>query len=67
MERTYDTREAAEILKVKPETMVQWRWRGRGPRYRKLGGRVIYCESDLRDYLDSAIRNNGEKEAAARA
>ena len=37
-----DQNELAERWSLSPRTLEQWRWRGVGPRYLKLGGRVIY-------------------------
>lgn len=41
------TREAAEFLRVKPETLEQWRWRGYGPLFTKVGRTVRYRQSAL--------------------
>lgn len=45
--------EAAAILGVSEATLAPWRSRGRGPKYHKLGRRVVYFESDLAEYLDA--------------
>ncbi len=45
-------KEAAEILRVRPKTLANWRWRGTGPKYRKHGGTVVYCIDDLKRYSD---------------
>ena len=42
-----DQNELAERWSLSPRTLEQWRWRGIGPRYLKLGGRVIYRLSDV--------------------
>ena len=42
-----DQNELAERWSFSPRTLEQWRWRGIGPRYLKLGGRVIYRLSDV--------------------
>ena len=47
-----DTAEAAEILKVKPQTMSLWRTKGEGPSYVKVGSGVRYLQSALNDYID---------------
>ena len=31
-------------------TLEQWRWKGIGPRYLKIGGRVLYCLEDIEAY-----------------
>ena len=42
-----DQNELAERWSLSPRTLEQWRWRGVGPRYLKLGARVIYRLSDV--------------------
>jgi hypothetical protein len=36
----------------------QWRWQGRGPRYLKIGGRVVYRVSDIEAFEMSSIHAN---------
>ena len=47
--------EAAELLLVKPATMAQWRWRGKGPAFVKLAdgpaGKVRYAAAEVRKYM----------------
>jgi hypothetical protein len=31
-------------------TLEQWRWKGIGPRYLKIGGRVLYRLEDIEAY-----------------
>ena len=42
-----DQKDLAERWNMSPRTLEQWRWRGVGPKYLKLGGRVIYRLSDV--------------------
>jgi Helix-turn-helix domain len=42
-----DQAQLAERWHVSPRTLEQWRWRGTGPRYLKLGGRVLYRLADI--------------------
>jgi len=66
------TRRAAEYLGVEPATLRNWRWRGRGPRYSRLGqgprARAVYRRGDLDDWLaartfestaEEYVRNGG--------
>ena len=32
---------------VSTRTLEQWRWQGKGPRYLKIGGRVVYRVEDV--------------------
>jgi hypothetical protein len=42
-----DTKAAATLLRLQPRTLDRWRWAGRGPQYRRHGGRVVYAMADL--------------------
>lgn len=52
--------EVAEHLGVQPATLRQWRWRGWGPRYVKVGGGtrgfVRYRWSDVDAYVNAQTR-----------
>lgn len=37
----------ADRWNISPRTLEQWRWRGVGPRYLKIGGRVIYPMAEV--------------------
>ena len=45
-----DQKNLAARWRMSPRTLEQWRWRGVGPRYLKLGGRVVYRETDVEAY-----------------
>ena len=42
MTQHLDQNELAARWRVSPRTLEQRRWQGRGPRYLKINGRVIY-------------------------
>ena len=48
--------------RVSPRTLEQWRWRGVGPRYLKIGGRVIYPENEIEHY-EARVRAERESQA----
>lgn len=50
--------DAARRLGVRPSTLANWRWRGEGPSYVKIGGRVRYRLRDLARYLDGQVRTS---------
>ncbi len=50
------TREAADYLRLKQQTLHNWRCLGSGPNFVKLGSRVLYRRSDLDQYLDRQTR-----------
>ena len=40
----------ADRWRVSPRTLEDWRWRKKGPRYLKIGGRVVYRLEDIEAY-----------------
>ncbi len=58
-----NTREAATYLGIQPNTLEVWRCKHKGPRYSKIGTRVLYDVNDLEafftaravDTLESAV------------
>lgn len=50
--RCLRSNDAAHVLGVAPGTLANWRGCGRGPRYVRLGRRVVYRIEDLEAYLD---------------
>ena len=54
----YTPPQAREYLRVKTtRTLSDWRYKRVGPRYAKIGGRVLYRLSDLRAYVESQIQD----------
>jgi hypothetical protein len=50
--------ELAARLNISPRTLERWRWTGEGPRYMKVGGRVVYRLEDVEGYEASQLRNS---------
>ncbi|MFI6324643.1 helix-turn-helix domain-containing protein [Nonomuraea sp. NPDC050556] len=46
------TPEVADYLGIPQKTLVQWRWRGVGPRYIKVGRHIRYRWADIEKWLD---------------
>lgn len=47
--------EVAALLGASPQTVRNWRWRGEGPRFVKLGGRMVrYRPADVQAFIDKA-------------
>ena len=66
--RTIGSDETAERLGVERSTLDNWRWRGGGPQYLKVGGRVRYRLADLADWLDAQARSStSDGRSAAKA
>ena len=47
--------DAATYLGLKSKTLSMWQLQGKGPRSRRVGGRVIYFKDDL----DAFVRGEG--------
>lgn len=58
--------EAAELLRLKPKTLARWRWDGKGPIYRKIGGAVRYAVQDLENYVEDSCRTSTSDPGQAR-
>lgn len=56
METYLSTEKLAGRLSVSPATLVKWRWEGKGPRFVKLGRRVVYRLSDVESYINEQVR-----------
>lgn len=53
------TTEAGEWLGVSPRTLEDWRFKGGGPAFRKIGRRLVrYSRADLTDFIRDALRTN---------
>jgi hypothetical protein len=44
--------------RISPRTLEQWRWQGRGPRFLKIGGRVVYRLIDIETYEAERLHLN---------
>jgi hypothetical protein len=38
--------------------LERWRWTGEGPKFLKVGGRVVYRLSDVEEYEQAMIRSS---------
>ncbi len=55
---TLSPEEAAERLGLQASTLANWRWRGSGPRYVRVGGRVRYQLVQIANWLDEHTRTS---------
>jgi hypothetical protein len=53
-----DQNDLAKRWRISPRTLVQWRWQGRGPRYLKIGGRVVYRLPDVETFEAERLHAN---------
>lgn len=47
--------ELSRRWKISPRTLERWRWLGQGPRYLKVGGRVIYRLEDIIEFEENRL------------
>jgi len=52
------THEAARFLSLSGRTLEKHRIYGTGPKYRKIGGRVVYALDDLKAWADLGAKNS---------
>lgn len=50
----------ARRWRISPRTLERWRWLGQGPRYLKIGGRVVYRAEDVEAYEAEQARDAAE-------
>ncbi|WP_133248646.1 helix-turn-helix domain-containing protein [Williamsia muralis] len=51
-----NTDEAAELLRMHPDTLKRLRYSGGGPRYVKPGAKVLYRLDDLLEWVEAGAR-----------
>jgi predicted site-specific integrase-resolvase len=59
--------ELAARWNISHRTLERWRWQGDGPRFVKLGGRVVYRLEDIESYEQEQIRASTAEVPAASA
>ena len=47
-----------EFIGLKSQTLARWRHESFGPKWVRLGRRVFYRSSDLREWIDDQVRHN---------
>lgn len=50
--------ELAARWRISHRTLERWRWTGEGPKFLKVGGRVVYRLSDIEEYEQAMIRSS---------
>lgn len=68
MEKLICSRECADLLGVKTQTLRAWRCRGTGPAFVRFGegrfGRVVYRRQDLEAWVAGRVRCSTAEETA---
>ncbi|GFO60943.1 hypothetical protein GMST_32680 [Geomonas silvestris] len=54
------TEQVAALLQMRVSTIQQWRWRGIGPSYARLGRTIRYRRSDVEAYIARRMANGTE-------
>ena len=54
----------AERWGISPKTLERWRWLGCGPRYIKIGGRVVYRLDEIEAYEKRQTRSSTAEKPA---
>ncbi len=57
--------EVALRWSLSPRTLERWRWIGQGPRFLKVGGRVVYRLADIEAFEAEQLRSSTLPPAAA--
>jgi predicted site-specific integrase-resolvase len=50
--------ELAARWNISHRTLERWRWSGEGPRYIKIGGRVVYRLEDVEEFEATQLRES---------
>jgi hypothetical protein len=56
--RHLNQRELAERWNISARSLERWRWIGEGPRFLKLGRRVVYRLEDIERYEAEQLRDS---------
>ncbi len=59
-----NTRQAADLIGLRPNTLELWRLRGTGPKYIKFGRAVRYRLTDLETYIQARTRTSTSQKTA---
>lgn len=51
---------ASRLMSLSPATLRSWRSQGRGPRFARLGRRIVYRLPDLRRFLDESLDSDAD-------
>ena len=54
----YEVTYVADWLRVKPKRLDDWRWKGLGPKFIKIGSLVRYRHRDVLAFLDAQTRTS---------
>lgn len=52
------TNQLAKRWSLAPVTIRIWRWYGKGPPFYKMGGRILYCIEEIKEYEKEQSRQH---------
>ena len=58
--------ELAVRWRISHRTLERWRWTGEGPKFLKVGGRVVYRLADIEEYEQAIVRSSTSDDGNAR-
>jgi len=58
--------ELAARWNISHRTLERWRWKGEGPQFLKMGGRVVYRLEDVEAFEAAQMRDSTTAQAGAR-
>jgi predicted DNA-binding transcriptional regulator AlpA len=64
MSKLYSVEETAAKTGVSVSTLNKWRVAGSGPKFIKLGRRVLYRDEDIQAFITAGIRSSTSQEVA---
>jgi len=53
-----DQKSLADRWLISPRTLEQWRWQGKGPKYLKIGAKVVYRLEDVESFESENLHLN---------
>jgi hypothetical protein len=56
--------ELSRRWRLSPRTLERWRYRGTGPQFLKVGGRVVYRLEDIETFEAERLRASGARQVA---
>ena len=59
-----DTKQSAQVLGLKPQTLEAWRLRGKHLQFLKLGSRVFYQRAELDRFIAQSVRSSTSQTGA---
>lgn len=58
MDELFTAEEAAEKIRSNAATLAYWRHIGKGPKWGKIGRRVVYRRSDVEAWIDEQFQSS---------